>query len=98
TQLNGLRIVYGSWYCSHAPLAKYSEASFWNPYVERGGGLDSSAPSGVGKVSTDSKTIDELITTMRWSRSAALAPMAASNVAARMRSFSASRSYANSWK
>ncbi len=38
TQLNGRRIVYGSPYCSQAPLAKYSEASFWKPYVEIGGG------------------------------------------------------------
>src|SRR6185369_3981579 len=40
TQLNGRRIVYGSSYCSHAPLAKYSDASFWKPYVEIGGGED----------------------------------------------------------
>ena len=26
-------------YCSWAPLAKYSLASFWKPYVEIGGGL-----------------------------------------------------------
>ena len=38
TQLNGRTIVYGSWYCSHAPFAKYSDASFWKPYVEIGGG------------------------------------------------------------
>ena len=31
TQLNGRTMVYGSWYCSQAPLAKYSEASFWKP-------------------------------------------------------------------
>ena len=31
TQLNGRTIVYGSLYCSQAPLAKYSEASFWKP-------------------------------------------------------------------
>ncbi len=54
TQLNGRTIVYGSWYCSHAPLAKYSEASFWKPYVEIGGGEVRSAPSGVGKTVADS--------------------------------------------
>ena len=31
TQLNGRTIVYGSRYCSQAPLAKYSDASFWKP-------------------------------------------------------------------
>jgi hypothetical protein len=31
TQLNGRQIVYGSPYCSLAPRAKYSHASFWNP-------------------------------------------------------------------
>ena len=31
TQLNGRRIVYGRPYCSCAPWAKYSDASFWNP-------------------------------------------------------------------
>ena len=31
TQLNGRTIVYGSWYCSQAPFAKYSDASFWKP-------------------------------------------------------------------
>ena len=36
--LNGRTIVYGSSYCSQAPLAKYSDASFWKPYVEMGGG------------------------------------------------------------
>src|SRR6185436_19400865 len=67
TQLNGRRIVYGSSYCSHAPLAKYSDASFWKPYVEIGGGEVSWAPSGVGNWSVDSKTIDELMTTIRCS-------------------------------
>ncbi len=46
--------MYGSWYCSQAPLAKYSEASFWKPYVEIGGGEVSWAPSGVGKTVADS--------------------------------------------
>ena len=92
TQLNGRRIVNGSSYCSHAPLAKYSDASFWKPYVETGGGEVSCAPSGVGKVVADSNTIDELMTTMRWKRSPRCVSIAASNVAARIRSFSARRS------
>ena len=54
TQLNGRRIVYGSRYCSQAPFAKYSEASFWKPYVETGGGELACAPSGVGKTFADS--------------------------------------------
>ena len=54
TQLNGRTIVYGSRYCSHAPVAKYSDASFWKPYVEIGGGEVSWAPSGVGKTVADS--------------------------------------------
>ena len=54
TQLNGRTIVYGSSYCSHAPLAKYSDASYWKPYVEIGGGEVSCAPSGVGKTVADS--------------------------------------------
>ena len=54
TQLNGRTIVYGSSYCSQAPVAKYSEASFWKPYVEIGGGEVSCAPSGVGKTVADS--------------------------------------------
>src|SRR6266516_3343696 len=64
TQLNGRTIVYGSRNCSHAPLAKYSDASFWNPYVDRGGGDVSWAPSGVGNTVADSYTIDELTTTI----------------------------------
>ncbi len=32
-------MVNGSPNCSWAPRAKYSVASFWKPYVERGGGL-----------------------------------------------------------
>ena len=54
TQLNGRTIVYGSLNCSQAPFAKYSEASFWKPYVETGGGEVSCAPSGVGKTVADS--------------------------------------------
>ena len=46
--------MYGRPYCSSAPLAKYSLASFWKPYVEIGGGLVSWAPSGVGKTVADS--------------------------------------------
>src|SRR4029078_10777250 len=95
TQLNGRRIVYGSSYCSHAPLAQYSDASFWKPYVEMGGGDVTWALSGVGNTVADSKTIDELSTTMRCSPNVRCASIAASKVEARMRSFSASRSYAN---
>ena len=58
TQLNGRTIVYGSSYCSQAPFAKYSAASFWKPYVETGGGEVSWAPSGVGNTVADSKTIE----------------------------------------
>ena len=29
TQLKGRTIVYGSWYCSQAPRAKYSHPRFW---------------------------------------------------------------------
>ena len=54
TQLNGRTMVYGSLYCSNAPFAKYSDASFWKPYVEIGGGEVSWAPSGVGKTVADS--------------------------------------------
>ena len=92
TQLNGRTIVYGSPYCCRAPIAKYSDASFWNPYVETGGGEVSWAPSGVGKAVADSYTIDELMTTIRWRCPSRWAAIAASNVAARIRSFSASRS------
>ena len=98
TQLNGRRIVYGSWYCSQAPCAKYSDASFWKPYVEIGGGEVRSAPSGVGKTVVDSNTIELDRTMIRLSRPARCAAIAASNVEARIRSFSASRSNANSWK
>src|SRR5258708_1842675 len=37
-QLNGRTIVNGRPYCSCAPCAKNSVASFWNPYVDCGGG------------------------------------------------------------
>ncbi len=57
-----------------------------------------SAPSGVGKTSADSKTMLLEITVILSRRPSRWAAMAASNVAAQMRSFSASRSYANSWK
>ena len=79
-------------------MAKYSDASFWKPYVEIGGGERNWAPSGVGNSVADSKTIDEEITVIFCSRPAVKAWMEASNVAARMRSFSASRSYAYWWK
>ena len=90
--------MYGSWYCSQAPWAKYSEASFWNPYVEIGGGDVRSAPSGVGNWVVDSNTIELESTTIRCRCPARCASIAASNVEARIRSFSASRSNANSWK
>ena len=47
-QLNGLIIVYGNPYCSKAPLAKYSQDNFWNPYVEDGGGHSNRCISSVG--------------------------------------------------
>src|SRR5947207_12275270 len=59
TQLNGRTIVYGSLYWSNAAWAKYSTASFWNPYDERGGGISRSWPSYEGQVGADSYTIDE---------------------------------------
>ena len=61
TQLNGRTIVYGSPYCSHAARAKYSTASFWNPYDDSGGGTSRSWPSYDGHESADSNTIDELM-------------------------------------
>jgi hypothetical protein len=60
--------------------------------VLTGGDDESWAPSGVGKTVVDSKTMDELRTTIRWSEPRRWASIAASNVAARMRSFSAMRS------
>ena len=58
TQLKGRTIVYGSWYWSQAALAKYSTASFWNPYDDSGGGILRSSPSTEGQRSVDSKTIE----------------------------------------
>src|SRR5205823_13979536 len=98
TQLKGRTIVKGRPYCSCAPRAKYSVASFWKPYVERGGGLVCCAPSGVGKTDALSKTMLLESTVIFCSRPFLNAEMAASKVAAQMRSFSARRSYANSWK
>src|SRR6478609_7203042 len=80
TQLNGRTTVYGSWYCSQAPLAKYSDASFWNPYVEIGGGELSCAPSGVGNTVADSYTIDDDITMIRCRCPSRWAAIAASKV------------------
>src|SRR4051794_18144084 len=60
TQLNGRTIVNGSRYCSDTALAKYSTASFWNPYDDRGGGTSRSWPSYDGHEVADSNTIDEL--------------------------------------
>src|SRR5262245_15454080 len=59
TQLNGRTTVYGSWYWSQAARAKYSTASFWNPYDESGGGTRRSSPSLDGNRVVDSKTIDD---------------------------------------
>src|SRR4051812_9380795 len=61
TQLNGRTIVYGSLYWSHAARAKYSTASFWNPYDDSGGGTFRSSPSTDGHWVVDSNTIDELM-------------------------------------
>src|SRR5919106_6562151 len=61
TQLNGRTIVYGSWYWSNAARAKYSTASFWKPYDDRGGGISRSWPSYDGHRSADSNTLDELM-------------------------------------
>ena len=60
TQLNGRTIVYGSPYWSYAACAKYSTASFWNPYDDSGGGISRSWPSYDGHDVADSNTIDEL--------------------------------------
>src|SRR5579884_3839217 len=92
TQLKGRTIVYGNLYCSHAPRAKYSVASFWKPYVELGGGDRNCAPSGVGNSVVFSNTMLEEITVIFCSRYSLCAWMAASNEAAVIRSFSAIRS------
>ena len=92
TQLNGLTIVYGSSYWSHAARAKYSTASFWKPYDDSGGGIVRSSPSTLGHWSVDSKTIDELMYVIFCSRPSRWAAIAASQQAAMIRSFCASRS------
>src|SRR3954471_1040669 len=61
TQLNGRTIVYGMAYWSNAAWAKYSTASFWNPYDDNGGGHSRSWPSYEGQEVADSNTIDELM-------------------------------------
>src|SRR5712691_12654598 len=61
TQLNGLTMVYGRSCCWCAARAKYSTASFWNPYDDPGGGISSCWPSYDGHDDADSNTIDELM-------------------------------------
>src|SRR5450755_4056286 len=94
TQLKGRRIVKGSWYWSNAARAKYSTASFWNPYDDKGGGTSRSCPSYEGHVSVDSKTIDELRYVTFCRRPSVNALIAASQEEAIIRSFVAKRSYA----
>ena len=60
--------------------------------MELGGGEVSWAPSGVGKTTAFSNTIELEMTTIRSSRPWDTAWIAASKVEARIRSFSASRS------
>jgi len=98
TQLKGRTIVYGSPYWSWAARAKYSTASFWKPYDETGGGISSSWPSWDGQELADSYTIEEPRYVTFWSRPSRCASMAASHDDATIRSFVASRSYANVWK
>src|SRR5579863_916340 len=98
TQLKGRTIVYGSPCCWCAARAKYSTASFWNPYEDLGGGTSSSCPSVDGHLSVDSKTIEELMYVTLPSEPLRCARIAASHVAAMIRSFVASRSYAYVWK
>jgi hypothetical protein len=90
TQLNGAGSCTAAGTAPGA-LAKYSEASFWKPYVETVAATSAGRPRRREDV-VDSNTIDELITTIRSSVPALWAAIAASNVAARIRSFSASRS------
>src|SRR3954452_18604755 len=92
TQLNGRTIVYGRSYWSHAARAKYSTASFWNPYDDSGGGTSRSCPSYDGQLVVDSNTIDELRYVTFCSRPSRCARIAASQEEAMMRSFVASRS------
>ena len=92
TQLNGRTIVYGTPYWLWAARAKYSTASFWNPYDESGGGTSRSSPSALGQCVVDSNTIDELTYVTFCSRPSANALIAASHDAAMIRSFVASRS------
>merc|ERR1719424_2315184 len=57
-------MTYGNPCCSNAPLAKYSQASFWKPYVDCGGGQVLRSDSELGKLVADSYTMEELITTI----------------------------------
>src|SRR2546430_16736513 len=84
TQLNGRTIVYGRPYWSRAACAKYSTASFWKPYDERGGGTSRSWPSNDGQQSVDSNTIEELRYVTFCNRASSKARIAASHEAAVM--------------
>ena len=86
--------MYGSPYWSYAACAKYSTASFWNPYDESGGGISRSWPSYDGHDVADSNTIDELRYVTFCSRPSLNALIAASHDAAMIRSLVARRSYA----
>src|ERR1700722_20014422 len=92
TQLNGRTIVYGSWYWSQAARAKYSTASFWNPYEESGGGTSRSCPSYDGHSGVDSKTMEDDRYVTFCSAPSLCALIAASHDEAMIRSLLASRS------
>src|SRR5437867_1936241 len=98
TQLKGRRIVNGSWYCFYVSRAKYSLASFWNPYVENGGGLVCATDSGVGNIVVFSYIIEFDSTTMCLSWLCVCVVMVVLNVDVRIRLFAAMRSYARAWK
>ena len=66
--MNGRTIVYGSPYCSRRALAKYSVASFWNPYVETGGGHVQLRALGRRETVAFSNTIDDEMTVIFCSR------------------------------
>src|SRR5580700_854463 len=68
TQLNGRKMVKGRPYWEWAARAKYSTASFWNPYDETGGGISCSCPSVDGHDVVDSNTIDDDRYVTFWSR------------------------------
>jgi hypothetical protein len=91
-------MVYGSSCCSCAARAKYSTASFWNPYDDPGGGISSCWPSYDGHDHAASNTIDELMNVTFCRLPSRCAAIAASHVDAMMRSLVARRSYAYAWK